>query len=344
MTCNILFTSAGRRSYLVEYFAAALRGRGRVVCANCLPNTPAMLVADEALVGERSWHPDYVDSILRICEEHDIRAVFSLHDLDTLALAPHREKFEERGIMAFLPSAEWARISLDKYECGEVLSRHGISVPRSWVRLEEVHAELDSGGVQYPVFVKARMGFGSLGAAICWGWDELRVFHARIAREVEAAGVPLFASCKLEEFILIQEYLSGDEYCLGVVNDMRGSLVASGAIKVRTMRAGESDTVEGADPTMFAPLTERLSRLVGHRGWMGVDLKMQDGRPLVIDVNPRFTGDYPFHHLAGLDVPAAIAAWLSDEDGTPFLTGGDYRFHAFKDLVPRVLKPSILVS
>lgn len=344
MPCNILLTSAGRRSYLVDYFRAALRGRGKVVCANCFPDSPAMLVADEALVVEQSWRPSYVESILRICEEYDIRAIFSLHDLDTLALAPHLEAFSARGIVAFLPRAEWARISLDKHECGRVLAERGIGTPRTWIRLDDIREDLEEGSVHYPIFVKARMGFGSLGASICREWDELTVVHARATREAEAAGVSMFARCTPGESVVMQEYLSGDEYCLGIINDLSGRLATGGAIKVRTMRAGETDTVEGVDASQFSSLIGRLSSLVGHRGWLGVDVKMQGGKPLVIDVNPRFTGDYPFHHLAGFDVPGAIVAWLNDEDGTPFLKTGDYRFSAFKDLVPRFLRTPVLVS
>lgn len=344
MSCNILLTSAGRRSYLVDYFKGALRGRGRVVCANSVSNTPAMLVADDPVLVEESWHPSYIDSILRICEEHDICALFSLHDLDTLVLAAHREKFVERGIMAFLPTAEWARISLDKYQCGEVLMRHGIPTPASWIRLEEIRADLETDRARYPIFAKARMGFGSLGAAICRDWDELRIFHTRITREIEMAGVSRFAPCESGESVLMQEYLSGDEYCLGIVNDLRGNLVAKGAIKVRAMRAGETDTVEGAETEPFSDMIELISRVAGHRGWLGVDVKMQHGLPRVIDVNPRFTGDYPFHRLAGLDVPAAIVAWLNDEDGAVFLRETVYCFAAFKDLVPRFIRTPVLVS
>jgi carbamoyl-phosphate synthase large subunit len=47
---NVLLSSAGRRSYLVHYFRDALRGTGAVFAANCVPDTPAMLVADRAFV------------------------------------------------------------------------------------------------------------------------------------------------------------------------------------------------------------------------------------------------------------------------------------------------------
>ena len=47
---NILFTSVGRRSYLVQYFKGVLGDSGEVHVANSSPVSPAFLVADKSVV------------------------------------------------------------------------------------------------------------------------------------------------------------------------------------------------------------------------------------------------------------------------------------------------------
>ena len=45
---NILFTCAGRRNYLLEYFKEATGGKGSVIAADMSRSAPAMAVADIA--------------------------------------------------------------------------------------------------------------------------------------------------------------------------------------------------------------------------------------------------------------------------------------------------------
>ena len=52
MAINILFTCAGRRNYLINYFKDALDGNGQIIAADMNLTAPAMVDADLAIVHE----------------------------------------------------------------------------------------------------------------------------------------------------------------------------------------------------------------------------------------------------------------------------------------------------
>jgi hypothetical protein len=84
------------------------------------------------------------------------------------------------------------------------------------------------------------------------------------------------------------------------------------------MRAGESDTattllVEG--PTVA--LGQQVGALTRHRGILGIVCIERDGLLQVLDLYPRFTGDHPFSHLAGANIPQALLALVASESPRP---------------------------
>ena len=81
------------------------------------------------------------------------------------------------------------------------------------------------------------------------------------------------------------------------------------------MRAGETDVAETVDDAALARAgREPSARRCGHVGALDVDVFVDEGLVSVLDVNPRFGGNYPFAHLAGADVPRAYVGGRSGED------------------------------
>ena len=64
---NVLLTCAGRRNYMVEFFRAALDGRGQVCAADCSKDAPALHEADRAFVVPPVTHPEYIEHMLELC-------------------------------------------------------------------------------------------------------------------------------------------------------------------------------------------------------------------------------------------------------------------------------------
>jgi carbamoyl-phosphate synthase large subunit len=342
---NILLTSVGRRSYLVQYFKEALGPHGAVICTNSRDSAPARQNADAFHEVPESVDDAYLPEILRICRAHDIRALFSFHDLDTYVLSQHREEVARLGVTAFLPDPVWNEVALDKLLTYRTLSQAGLPCPWTTDAIDEAGQrmeEAEAAGQAYPIIIKARFGFGSLGLRQCRNRHELRPAYQEALAEVERA--PFFRTLERlkpgQTQLVMQERISGREICIDVVNDLHGRHLTTLATEVHSMRAGESDTASTLPvDASLAALARSLSARTRHVGTWGIDCLLREGRPHVLDLNPRFTGAYPFSHLAGANLPRALLALVAGEQPRP----EDLRCRApvagYKDLVPRLAAP-----
>lgn len=353
---NILLTSVGRRGYLVRYFREALQGQGRVIVTNSVPFTAGTEAADVFELVPPSHSPGYPELILDLCERHRIGLICSLHDLDGYVLAGLNPKFREMKIYSTLPEPEWARRCLDKFECGNILRRMGFDVPWSSLSLDEARRAIDEGVISFPLLLKARFGFGSLGVRICANFEELEQHFEEAKSNINASVLSEFlrhedgfindAQSKRETAIsnpsaglLIQEFFEGPEFCVGLVNDFQGQYAGHFVCKVLEMRAGESDSAISVGADAIGAVPTKLSKMTRHHGIWGLDIISVRNRHILIDINPRFTGDYPFHHLAGASVPAALITWARGGRAEQSWLQAHAGVRGFKDLVPRRTNP-----
>lgn len=331
---NVLLTSVGQRSYLVDYFRAALKGSGRVVVVNTSPDTPGMYAADIALVSPPASSDEYIPFILELCRRNHVGLLCALHDLDVFHLSQQRELLDGAGIANTLPDAYWGRLCLDKYASSQVLSAAGIATPWTGCSLAEALDALSNNLIRFPLIVKARFGFGSLGLQLCHSREQLMQACRDVSHQVSAA---LGSWVVQAGDIVIQPALEGREICTGVINDLRGHYQGHASCHIRSMRHGESQQAVSLPAAVTETLARRLSTLSQHRGIWGVDCIEHAGKLHAIDINPRFSGDYPFHHLSGADVPAALVAWASGQQAPPDSLTNAPDVHVFKDLAPRLV-------
>jgi carbamoyl-phosphate synthase large subunit len=314
---NVLLTCAGRRNYLVSYFKAALAGKGMVLAGDLSADSPALQDADAAFLLPSIDHPEYIDALVSVCRRHDVRLVLSLNDLELPIVAAHADRFARVGATLVTASPDVIAACSDKWRTFELLTRHGIPTARTYCSLEEATAALDARELSFPLVIKPRWGSASIGVHIVEDREELRIMVGVARRQLARSLLARQGDGDAEHVILIQERLTGHEHGLDVVNDLEGRHRATFAKRKLAMRSGETDKAVTVASAALEELGARLGQTLKHLGVLDCDV-MDDGLQCrVIEMNPRFGGGYPFSHVAGANVPAALLAWARGEEAHP---------------------------
>ena len=310
---NILFTSVGRRSYLVEYFKEALAGEGEIHVMNSSDISPAFLVADKATVSPLIYDEKYVPFLLEYCEKNDIKAIISLFDIDLPILAQHKQSFSRIGTTVIVADQEMIEKCNDKWKTFLFLKENGFSVPKTYIDLARVKDDIENGELKFPLIIKPRWGMGSISILEAENEEELNLFYEKARRSIMDTYLKYESNEDLGFCVLIQEKIKGQEHGLDVMNDLNGNYVSTSVKKKYAMRSGETDCAITVHDKTAENIGEKLSTLMRHPGNLDVDVFVDGERYYVLEMNARFGGGYPFSHMAGVNLPKAIIKWLKGE-------------------------------
>lgn len=306
---NLLFTCAGRRTYLLKYFKENLSEEDKVVATDMQLSAPALQVADVRLQVPAVYDVHYVEILQNICREQKIDALISLNDLELPILAGNKEKFEALGVTVIVSDPKVIDICFDKYKTAQWIESIGLHSPKTYVRLQDAKDALDKGEIAFPLFMKPRWGSGSIGLESISDMEELDIYYHILMKKIKKT---ILATASVgDEYIMIQEKLTGKEYGLDVMNDLKGDFVSVSVKQKLAMRAGETDKAITVD----IPAVYEMGRIIGqnlkHIGNLDVDIMQRDNDEYcVLELNPRFGGGFPFSYEAGVNLPKAIIEWL----------------------------------
>lgn len=335
---NILFTSAGRRSYLISYFKQALKGKGLIHAGNS-EMSPALMEADMHVITPFIFSDEYVPFLIDYAIEHKVKAIISLFDIDLAVLAKHKKTFAAKGIQVIVSDPDAIDICNDKWLTNQFLVQNNFNAPKTFLSLPEAQNSLQSNQIQFPLVVKPRWGMGSIGVFIANDQLELEVFYNKAMHSVKNTYLHYLADDDFEQSIIIQEMLKGQEYGLDVLNDFSGNYVTTVVKKKLAMRSGETDRAITEKDEMLEQLGETLASKLQHIGNLDVDCFVSDQGITILELNPRFGGGYPFSHLAGVNFPEAYISWLQgtvpNETNFTYLAG----IEMLKEIIPLALKP-----
>ena len=313
---NILFTCAGRRTYLLKYFKENMTEDDKVFATDMQLSAPALQVADVKLQVPAVYADNYIDITLDICKTHHIDALISLNDLELPILADNKSKFEAIGTKAVISSPEVIDICFDKYKTAQWVESLGLNAPKTFVRLEDAKRALASGEISFPLFMKPRWGSGSIGLETIEDMEELDIYYHILFKKIKKT---ILATASVgDEYIMIQEKLTGNEFGLDVMNDLEGHNVGVSVKRKLAMRAGETDKAITMDLPEVREIGRKIGESLKHVGNLDMDVMQRaNGDYCILELNPRFGGGYPFSYEAGVNMPKAIIEWVKGNTVDP---------------------------
>ena len=280
---NILILSAGRRVELVNCFKAArdrLEISGKVYAADMSDTAPALQFADEKIIIPRIGAPDYIDALLKICNDNDIALIVPTIDTELEILAENKKRIEASTRAKVLVSdCESVSVCCDKHKTAEFFGSHGFGYPRVIAE-----SDLKNKNYTFPLFIKPENGSSSINAFKVKNEKELQFFSEYIERPI------------------VQECVQGTEYTVDCFSDFDGNIITV-VPRIRLATRG-GEILKGKIDRNQA-IIEDVKKLIAAFGFIG-QITVQcflcdNGEIKYIEINPRFGGGAPMSISAGAD-------------------------------------------
>lgn len=309
---NILFTCAGRRTYLLKYFKELLGDEGLIVATDLQATAPALTAADVSIQVPPVYDKDYIGTLVDICKQYKINALISLNDLELPILAQNKNLFDDLGVNLIVSSQEVIDICFDKYKTAKYIQSIGLNSPKTFVNYKDAIHAIHVGQLSFPLVLKPRWGSGSIGIEYVNDMSEFINTYSALLNKIKKT--ILATASQGDKYILIQEKISGHEYGLDIMNDLKGTNRGVSVKLKLAMRAGETDKARTIDNPDLWRIGKTLGDKLQHIGNLDADVLEQDGQYYVLELNPRFGGGFPFSYEAGVNFPHAIIEWLKGND------------------------------
>jgi carbamoyl-phosphate synthase large subunit len=285
------------------------------VMVNCNPET----VSTDHGVSDRLYlEPVTADAVLDICAaERPVGVIAQLGGQTPLRLA---RTLAEAGVPILGTPHEAIDLAEDRGRFGALLDELGLEAPPWAIACDESELLAAADDVGYPVLVRPSYVLGGRAMAIC---DSPEALRAYIARE------------RPEGVLLVDRFLDNAiELDVDALSDGRDCWTAAVMehVEAAGVHSGDSACVlpaQSAGPGLIAELEEQtaaLARGLGAVGLLNVQFAVRDGRPYVIEANPRASRTVPFVSKAtGVPlVPHAVRLMLGAslaELGLPSASG-----------------------
>jgi len=213
-----------------------------------------------------------------------------------------RDKLAESGIRTFLPDLNQFE-ARDKVKLFEFGKKHGLMVPEDKIIHQAKDLEKTAEDLGYPMVMKGKF------------------YDAIIVNTLEQAQKAFYKiQAKWGLPIIVQEFINGTEINIAALGDGEGN-----AISVIPMRKlyitdkGKAWSGITIDDSSYIELARKFIKVTKWRGGCELEImQSEDGKPYIMEVNPRFPAWIYLTAAAGQNQPASLVKMAMGQKVEPF--------------------------
>lgn len=298
MKKNLLISCAGRRVELLRIWRRTfleLAMEADIVATDAQPFAPAFILADRQALVPRVTTPNFVDALLSVCLQNEVRWVIPTLDTELPILAKARGTFLSHGIEIMVSDEATIAISGDKRRTHDWFEANGFPT----FRQASVSSALSDPAWTYPCFAKPADGSRSIGAQRI---ETREALLARVKASHNGGADDVVESLGEGVEVTVDAWISPKTgRCTCVVPRQR-----------LEVRAGEVSKAKTMDNREIVELVRAVAeKLPGARGTICIQLFWNPKTHAIslMEINPRFGGGYPLTDAAG----AHFTRWLIED-------------------------------
>jgi predicted ATP-grasp superfamily ATP-dependent carboligase len=224
----------------------------------------------------------------------------------------NRQKFEQYTRIPFA-NADLTKQCNDKAFIMRYAMKRGIDIPATYFVDDTEQVAKIEHKIKYPVLIKPRVSSGSRGIVYVKNKDELTLLYKQVHKQYP--------------FPIIQEYIpdGGEVYGVGLLLNFESEVRASFVYKrLRSypVKGGPSTLRESVQRDDIREIAISLMESLGWTGIAHVEFKIdpRDGKPKLLEVNPRFWGSLQLAIESGIDFPLLLFKMAMNGDIEPVVT------------------------
>ncbi len=291
----VLITSAGRRGALVKCFKDTIkeieRCSGKVISVDASPLAAALYLSDKHYIVPRISDPNYINVLLNICKEEDVKLIIPTIDTELLILSQNKEKFEKNGIRIAISDTKVIEVCSDKLKTFQFFKENNIPTAETFS-----YSQVDKmGGLQYPLFIKPCKGSASINTHKINNRKELDFFIDYIDNPV------------------VQEFAEGQEFTLDVLADLSGKVINVVPRERIEVRAGEINKGRTVRDEKIIEYAKNITEKLGAIGPITIQCFVKGDEIKFTEINPRIGGGYPLSFAAGANYPELLIRMVLGE-------------------------------
>lgn len=294
MKKNILVTGAG-----------ALLGQGilrllqiadfqkKIYTADPDPRSSGHWLGDYAITIPKANEANYLESIIKIIVDFKIDAVLVGTDVELPFFSKHKDEFLLKYNCKIIISSESIiNIANDKYLTADFLKNNNFPFPFSVMANDKIKLNEIEKKLGFPLFAKPIDGARSLGIKKIENHEELMELY------------------EPESNLVVQQFLSENEGeftsgCLVI----EGKCVAIITLK-RDLRDGNTyRAYRDCDTSKYDEVIITIAEKLNPDGPVNFQFRISNGKPVIFEINGRFSGTTPLRHFFGFNEVEALLKW-----------------------------------